>query len=138
MIRSKEQSGMPQAGVWIQEGLFHLGCFFYLLFRVHPVLILEMQPTVFFKGDRPYFSHIDSLGNASKAFIMPQEDPWFYGTCLDICNVPEFIKEPARISPQTLAKAAFANALSAKLDPDVIPSKSAEVAKSARGQEPQK
>jgi hypothetical protein len=52
MIRSKEYRGMTQAGVWIQEGLFLLGCFFYLLFRVHPLLILEMQPAVFIKGAR--------------------------------------------------------------------------------------
>jgi hypothetical protein len=87
---------------------------------------------------RPYFSHIDSLGNSTKPFILPQEDPRFYDDCLDIYNVPEFSREPVRISPQALAKAAFANALPAKLDPDVIPGWSAGAAKSARVQEPRK
>jgi tricorn protease-like protein len=31
---------------------------------------------------RPYFSHIDSSGNASKPFVLPQENPLFYETCL--------------------------------------------------------
>jgi tricorn protease-like protein len=70
---------------------------------------------------RPYFSHIDSLGNASKPFILPQEDPSFYDAYLEIYNVPEFIKEPVSVSPQALAKAASSpgNALKAKLDPNV-------------------
>jgi hypothetical protein len=71
---------------------------------------------------RPYFSHIDSLGNASKPFVLPQEDPLFYKTCLEIYNVPEFIKEPVRMNPQALADAAFSkeDALTAKLDTNVL------------------
>ena len=71
---------------------------------------------------KPYFSHFDSLGVASKAFVLPQEDPLFYETCLEVFNVPEFTKEPVRISPQALAKAAFAeqDAINANLDPNVI------------------
>jgi hypothetical protein len=69
----------------------------------------------------PYFSHIDSLGNVSKPFVLPQENPLFYETCLELYNVPEFTKEPIRVSPQILAKAAFSekDALTAKLDPNV-------------------
>jgi hypothetical protein len=71
---------------------------------------------------RPYFSHIDSSGNTSKPFVLPQKNPLFYETCLETYNVPEFTKEPIRIRPQALAKAAFAkrDALTAKLDPNVI------------------
>jgi dipeptidyl aminopeptidase/acylaminoacyl peptidase len=81
----------------------------------------------------PYFSHIDSLGNASKPFVLPQENPLFYETCLELYNVPEFTKEPIRISPQILAKAAFSekDALTAKLDPNVIQNKKNDKAKSA-------
>ena len=70
----------------------------------------------------PYFSHIDSLGNVSKPFVLPQENPLFYETCLELYNVPEFTKEPIRVSPQILAKAAFSekDALTAKLDPNVL------------------
>jgi hypothetical protein len=71
---------------------------------------------------RPYFSHIDSLGNASKPFVLPQENPLFYKTCLEIYNVPEFVKESVRINPQALAEAAFSkeDALIAKLDTNVL------------------
>jgi hypothetical protein len=81
----------------------------------------------------PYFSHIDSLGNASKPFVLPQENPLFYETCLELYNVPEFTKEPIHISPQILAKAAFSekDALTAKLDPNVIQNKNNDKAKSA-------
>jgi hypothetical protein len=71
---------------------------------------------------KPYFSHIDSLGNTSKPFVLPQENPLFYESSLEVYNVPEFIKEPVRVSPQALAKAAFAeeDALTAKLDSTVV------------------
>jgi dipeptidyl aminopeptidase/acylaminoacyl peptidase len=71
---------------------------------------------------RPYFSHVDSLGNATKPFVLPQEDPLFYETFMEVFNVPEFTKDPIHISPQILAKAAFLedDALTAKLDPNVI------------------
>ncbi len=71
---------------------------------------------------RPFFSHVDSLGNASKPFVLPQENPQFYETCLQTFNVPELTKEAVHISPQALAKAAFSDqdALTAKLDPNVV------------------
>jgi len=71
---------------------------------------------------RPYFSFIDSLGNTFKPFVLPQENPLFYKTSLELYNVPEFTKEPVHLSPQFLAKAAFSkeDALSAKLDSNVI------------------
>jgi hypothetical protein len=71
---------------------------------------------------KPYFSYIDSLGNTSKPFVLPQEDPLFYETCLEVYNVPEFTKEPVRTSMQALIKAAFSeqDALNANLDPTVF------------------
>jgi hypothetical protein len=80
----------------------------------------------------PYFSHIDSSGNASKPFVLPQEDPSFYETSLELYNVPEFTKEPIHISPHILVKAAFSekDALIAKLDPNVIQNKNSNKAKS--------
>jgi hypothetical protein len=75
---------------------------------------------------QPYFTHIDSLGCASKPFVLPQEEPTFNDKFLKVYNVPEFIKEPIRISPQELAAAAFSTqALTAKLDPNVLLMRSA-------------
>ena len=74
---------------------------------------------------RPYFSHIDSLGNTSKPFVLPQEDPLYYKTCLELYNVPEFIKESVQMNPRALAEAAFSkeDAITAKLDPQVLASR---------------
>ncbi len=69
----------------------------------------------------PFIGHIDSLGVASKPFALPQEDPEFYETQLQIYNVPELIREPVGVSPRTLTQAAYSglDTLSAKLDPNV-------------------
>jgi hypothetical protein len=82
---------------------------------------------------RPYFSYIDSSGMASKPFVLPQQDPMFYESCIQTYNVPEFTKGPIHISPQDLANAAFSEKddLTAKLDPNVIQNKNNNKAKSA-------
>jgi hypothetical protein len=70
----------------------------------------------------PFFSHIDSLGNPSKPFVLPQEDPLFYETNLEVFNVPELTKEPVHTSMQALVTAASSEqeALNAILDPNVF------------------
>jgi hypothetical protein len=72
---------------------------------------------------RPYFSFVDESGKAHKPFILPQEDPEFYGTTLTTYNVPELIKGPVVVRPQELRDVAYNNKakLNAKLDPDVKP-----------------
>jgi hypothetical protein len=40
----------------------------------------------------PYFSHLDSNGNASKPFLLPQKNPDFYDTWIKSFNVPELVK----------------------------------------------
>jgi len=67
-----------------------------------------------------YLSHIDSSGCSTKAFLLSQEHPDFYQKHLKIFNVPEFTKEPIRVSPRELTKAVFYNALAAKLDPKIM------------------
>jgi Tol biopolymer transport system component len=70
-----------------------------------------------------YLSHIDSLGCASKPFVLPQENPLSQDYSLNVYNVPEFTKESVHISPQALAKAAFSQKeemVVAKLDPSVL------------------
>jgi len=54
---------------------------------------------------RLYISHIDSMGNASKAFIVPQRDPEFYDSFLKCYNVAEFAIAPVPFSQRNLQKA---------------------------------
>jgi hypothetical protein len=42
---------------------------------------------------KPYFSHIDSNGVASKPFVLPQKDPAYYDYTLISFNIPELSKE---------------------------------------------
>lgn len=55
---------------------------------------------------RLYFSYFDKNGRDHKAFELPQRDPDFYDFYLRSFNVPEFMKEPVQVSPQTFASAA--------------------------------
>ncbi|MFH1195864.1 MAG: hypothetical protein V1720_09115 [bacterium] len=74
-----------------------------------------------------FISHIDSAGVTSKGFALPQEDPLFYETCLEIFNVPEMVKESVKFSPQTLARIAHLEeqeTQKATLDPKVKANKS--------------
>ncbi len=50
MTSSDKKNGIVQISIWIQECLFLLVCFFYLLFQTRPVFFLESQTPVFFKG----------------------------------------------------------------------------------------
>jgi len=54
---------------------------------------------------RLYISHIDSMGNASKAFILPQRDGEFYDSFLKCYNVAEFAVAPVSFSQRKLQKA---------------------------------
>jgi hypothetical protein len=58
---------------------------------------------------RPYFSRVDSNGNASKPFLLPQRDPHFYESFLKTYNLPEFIKKPVGLSPRALVRAFYDN-----------------------------
>ncbi len=40
----------------------------------------------------PYLSHLDQNGNESKAFVMPQKNPYFYKTHLQSYNVTELLR----------------------------------------------
>jgi len=70
---------------------------------------------------RPYFSHVDSNGTASKPFLLPQKDPRFYSSFLKTYNLPELITRPVGISPQNLVRAFYDNKHlhNAQLDPKV-------------------
>lgn len=50
---------------------------------------------------RPYFCHVDSKGNVSKAFMLPQRNPRrFYRERFFSFNVPEFIMSPTHFDGQ--------------------------------------
>ena len=54
---------------------------------------------------RFYLSHLEDGGRFSKPFLMPQEDPTFYGRCLMNFNRPEFVRTPVTVSPAELTRA---------------------------------
>ncbi|MDH7599051.1 MAG: hypothetical protein QHH07_05385 [Sedimentisphaerales bacterium] len=53
---------------------------------------------------RLYITHIDTDGRASKAFVLPQADPYFYDRFLYAYNLPELIVGPVRYSNRTLVR----------------------------------
>jgi hypothetical protein len=54
------------------------------------------------KFTRIYFSFVDSSGNAHKPFIMPQQDPEFYESCIKYYNFPEFATAPVSFSEREI------------------------------------
>ena len=52
---------------------------------------------------RLYISHLEDNGTFSKPFALPQRDPDFNTEFLYSYNIPEFMKEPVRISPKQFA-----------------------------------
>lgn len=57
---------------------------------------------------RPHFSYVDERGRFHKPFVLPQEDPSFYGFCLQTFNVPEFMRGPTTVKQRDLARAIVA------------------------------
>jgi hypothetical protein len=53
---------------------------------------------------RPHFTYVDEQGNFHKPFVLPQEDPNFYGFCLQTYNVPELMQGPVTIRERDLAR----------------------------------
>ena len=62
---------------------------------------------------RPYIAYFDKNGKGYKAFEVPQKDPEFYQTCTYSYNIPEFMVEPVKISPQKFADTAKRDAIKA-------------------------
>lgn len=54
---------------------------------------------------RPYITHIDSSGIASKAFVVPQKSPDYYSELMKSYNVPEFMVREFDIPRRKLVKA---------------------------------
>ena len=49
--------------------------------------------------------YVDRDGNDHKPFVLPQQDPRFYDTCLQTYNVPELLCGPVAIGEDELARA---------------------------------
>lgn len=52
---------------------------------------------------RPFFAHIDADGHAAKPFELPQSDPDYHRQFLKCYNIPELMRGPVTITPQTFA-----------------------------------
>jgi hypothetical protein len=53
---------------------------------------------------RPFFAHVDKDGHFSKPFELPQQDPDYHRQLLRSYNIPEFMRGPVDIDPQTFAE----------------------------------
>ena len=52
---------------------------------------------------RPFFAHLDADGHATKPFELPCQDPDRHLQLLKSYNVPELMRGPVTLSPQTIA-----------------------------------
>jgi hypothetical protein len=66
------------------------------------------------RSTRPYFTHIDSLGNQGKEFVLPQEDPSLYERMLESFNVPELVNGKIDVGPRDFLKATRQEAMKAR------------------------
>lgn len=63
---------------------------------------------------RPYIAYFDKDGVAHKPFILPQKNPEYYREFCKSYNIPEFMKEPVKITPHTFANEFKKPAIQAK------------------------
>ena len=52
---------------------------------------------------RPFITHIDTNGKGTKPFELPSKNPDYHRQFLKSYNVPEFMKGPVTIKPQSIA-----------------------------------
>ena len=53
---------------------------------------------------RAYFTYIDADGMARKPFVLPQEDPAFYDSFVDLCQLPELVRERMPMRGEAIAE----------------------------------
>ena len=58
---------------------------------------------------RTYFSYINDDGLASKPFVLPQRDPFYYDSLLMTNCLPEFVTGEVKITKEALAKVIRSN-----------------------------
>ena len=54
---------------------------------------------------RIYLCHIDETGKSGKPFVLPQEDPDFYGSFMKTYSVPELLIGPVSAGPEEINRA---------------------------------
>jgi hypothetical protein len=62
---------------------------------------------------------LDDNGNATKPFVLPQEDPEFYNTFIKNYNIPELIKGEVPYSQIEIRDKVLEDAIPAKIDSSV-------------------
>ncbi len=70
---------------------------------------------------RPFIAHVDKDGHATKPFELPCEDPNYHREFLRSYNIPEFMKGPVTITPQTFADVFKGNAVNVKYKSSYTP-----------------
>ena len=63
---------------------------------------------------RPFIAHVDQNGKGTKPFELPCADPDYHRQFMRSYNIPEFMRGPVTIPPQTFADALKGNAESVK------------------------
>ncbi len=53
---------------------------------------------------RSYISYVDQVGKVYKPILLPQKDPGFYDSCLEIYSVPELVTEPVKVTKEKLGR----------------------------------
>jgi Tol biopolymer transport system component len=53
---------------------------------------------------KTYFTHVDTDGNFSKPFVLPQKDPDFYDSWLNVYSLPELVTAPIPVTGEKLAR----------------------------------
>jgi len=68
---------------------------------------------------RPFITHIDEYGNASKAFVVPQKDPEYYITTTQSFNRPELMTGPVKIPTYKIRQLVYSEPELVTIDPNV-------------------
>jgi hypothetical protein len=66
------------------------------------ILVGSARDNILF--NRPYLAYIQSDGQTSKPFVLPQRDPHYYESCMDSFTMPELLAEPVRVSRRELTR----------------------------------
>ncbi|MBN1416386.1 MAG: PD40 domain-containing protein [Bacteroidales bacterium] len=66
-----------------------------------------------------FFCHIDSAGDVSKPFVLPEKDPDNYLSMIQNYNRPVFITDKVTVGGRTLARAAYNKVIPVEFDPNV-------------------
>jgi hypothetical protein len=56
---------------------------------------------------RPYIAHVDSLGQVSRPFVLPQRDPAWYRTTLKSMNIPELYPQAESYDARAVRRVYF-------------------------------